>query len=179
MKTTIPIILILFFLGGSLSNIHAQHCVWDGTALLTVEVKSQETNLPVRGLKITVVDQDSLCLNTNYQDTCRIFLENKPDDFVHDGWTYQHTKKGRATFPHSGKNYTLTTYHPHYLEPTSFFLKIEDVDESANQGRFETCYVPISNESFVQLCTGAEKNAWNDPQIVEEAIIKVQLIVLN
>ena len=179
MKTTYRIILILFILGGIQSKVQSQHCVWDGTTLLIVEVKSQETNLPIKGLKITLISQDSVCMPTNYQDTCRLFLENKPNNFMTNWETYQQVKQGNATFSHAGSNYTLTTYNPSYLEQTSFFLKIEDIDQSANQGRFETQYVAISDESFVQLCTGADKNAWNDPHFVQKAIIKVQLNALN
>jgi hypothetical protein len=115
----------------------AQHCPFDGTAILVADVRDAETREPIKGLRLTIVDEDGRqvlqkkqeYIGSEFIEAPLVFCENPartdPD------WRPYEFKKIRYSF--AGDNYILPVARHH--GEAARLIKVEDVDGEAN-GRY-------------------------------------------
>jgi hypothetical protein len=115
----------------------AQHCPFDGTAILVADVRDAETREPIKGLRLTIVDEDGRqvlqkkqeYIGSEFIETPLVFCENPartdPD------WRPYEFKKIRYSF--AGDNYILPVAR--YHGEAARLIKVEDVDGEAD-GRY-------------------------------------------
>lgn len=112
----------------------AQHCPFDGTAILVVDIRDAGTQDKIKGLRLTIVDENGHPVSQKMQEqigsefvlTPLIFCENPvrtdPD------WRPYAFKSIRYSF--AKDNYILPLARPNGAK--TYLIKVEDVDGKAN-----------------------------------------------
>lgn len=160
---------ILFFFIFSLT-IHAQvpgqaqHCGYDFTSYLVLNVHEEGVKENIKGLKLSLVDlEGNLVVNTNNQYSWKdnnkelifsfnylIDENNQRLEKLQDGI------KERWFFPYAKDNYFLSVING--LPADQLKIKIEDVDGIENGGLFETQIVEIGYFDLFVLCTNQARD---------------------
>lgn len=143
--------LILLMAVCFLAEAKAQHCGWDFTDLIMVDVMRKGGEGTIGGLKVTLVDAWGKCVST-HTDTCLQFVQNIPTDNKQIPHVRQeHLKYKRPSFFFMQEQYVMLVYTR--IKGGNFFVKIEDIDGEANGGYFETVLFPVKEENFFSLCS--------------------------
>jgi hypothetical protein len=139
-RSPVAIRSVLFALGGIFmvaASAWAQHCPFDGTAILVVDVRDAETREPIKGLRLTIVDEDGrqvlqksqTHIGSEFTEVPLVFIRNPartdPD------WRPYEFEKIRYSF--AGDNYILPLAR--YRGEAARLIKVEDIDGEAN-GRY-------------------------------------------
>lgn len=146
----------------------AQHCPFDGVAIIVLNIHAADSVGVIPGLKIYMLD------NTN-QPVKTLHYEN--NEWVSDtAWFWQNpdktTFKGymdnsnpaipeKIRFPFARNNYVTTT---HYHFPASKYrIIIEDINCAKNRGAFMKQVISIHNTDVYPLCTTYNKEVYDYP----------------
>jgi hypothetical protein len=115
----------------------AQHCPFDGTAILVVDVRDAETREQIRELRLTIVDEagrlvlqkSQAHIGSEFTEVPLVFYRNPtrtdPD------WRPYEFEKIRYSFARDDYILPLARYHGSELR----MIKVEDIDGEAN-GRY-------------------------------------------
>lgn len=165
-------LLILLLTVCFLAEAEAQHCGWDFTDVIMVDVMRKGGEGTIGGLKVTLVDAWGKCVST-YTDSCLQFVQNIPTDSKPLPHVRQSDLKyRRPSFFFVQEQYVMLVYSK--WEDANLYVKVEDIDGEHNGGYFETVIVPVKKENFVSLCGKnwypADHMSW-----VEPALIKIEL----
>lgn len=150
---------IIFFLLFSFS-IHAQdlgqaqHCGYDFTSYLVLNVHEEGVKQNIKGLKLSLVDLDgNELINTNNKFSWKD--DNKPLVFSFnykiEEESLEQNKKERWFFPYAKDNYFLSIINTFPADQVK--VKIEDVDGIENGGKFETQMVDLGFFDLFVLCS--------------------------
>ena len=135
MKRLIPLFLILFF--SAFAN--AQHCPFDGMAILVVQLVDQETGEEIQHARISVCDTaGNLVLNWDKKPL--VFVRN-PQKTEPD-WDYYNFEKIRYSFAED--HFILPL--PYGFKNQELYLKVESA-----LGQFETKLIPLQAENYFAL----------------------------
>ena len=178
MKNTI---ISLFILLSAITTVKGQHCGWDFTSIIIIDIRDSLTGKIINGLEVVLADSTgkpytskwNLENNKNvilYQNTDTLKfgqnLINKPQEF----------SKVDGPFPFGIGYYMLLVYYNNYPEfnkQGKDKIIIKDVDGDKNLGRFETVRVNFEQKNIASLCTNNYK-LWH-----EEDGVKVVKITVN
>lgn len=142
----------------------AQHCGYDFTSYLVLNIHEEGSKENIKGLKLTLVDLDGKTLiNANNQFSWKdnnkelVFSFNylidennqrieKPIEGVKERWF----------FPYAKDNYFLSVING--LPADQIKVKIEDIDGHKNGGFFETQLVEIGYFDLFVLCSNQARD---------------------
>lgn len=165
-------LLFLFFLISFAGNAQvAQHCGYDFTSYLVLNVHEDGSKQHIPGLKISVVNifgSEVMNVNNMFSWTESgkplIFSENyKIDDNDKRLEAGATAKKERWFFPFAKENYLLSIKNTFPAEDYS--IKIEDIDGEANGGNFQTQIVKLYNFNMYVLCAGKVRETQFGPKM--------------
>jgi hypothetical protein len=121
----------------------AQHCPFDATGMIALNVHAKGDSTQIAGLKISIQGFENSAGNFFWQNPPKTTL--KGNVVVNDS-----AKLKTYNFPFAGNKYVLVC--PYLLPKPSYKVKIEDVDGSANGGNFEAKTVEITQDNMFSLC---------------------------
>jgi hypothetical protein len=137
----------------------AQHCGYDFTSYLVLNVHEEGTKENIKGLQLTLVDlEGNEVINTNskyswnHADKTLVFSFNYLID--QDNQPLQEAMPGikeRWFFPYAKDNYFLSVVNG--LEVDKLKVKIEDVDGAQNGGFFESQVIELNYFDLFVLCS--------------------------
>lgn len=141
----------------------AQHCGYDFTSYLVLNVHEEATTTNIKNLKLTLVDLDGKELvNTNnkysWSDDKKplTFLFNYRIDEESSTNNNVEIKKERWFFPYAKDNYYLSVINSFPADQVK--VKIEDVDGKENGGLFETQIVDLGYFDLFVLCSNQARD---------------------
>jgi hypothetical protein len=152
-------ILLTTQLATSQINPSTQHCGYDFVSYLVVNPRTETSKETIKGLKISLVDTNgNPIINTDnkfsWKDNNKELIftlnylideQNKRIDTKVEGVAE------RWYFPYSKETYFLSVVNG--INTDEIKIKIEDVDDTANGGQFQTQIVDISPFDLFVLCT--------------------------
>ncbi len=142
----------------------AQHCGYDFTSYLVLNVHEEGVKENIKGLKLTLVDLDGKeVINTNNQyswkdnDKVLVFSFNYLIDENNQRieQPIEGTKE-RWFFPYAKDNYFLSIVNTFPADQLK--VKIEDIDGNQNGGVFETQIVELNYFDLFVLCTNQARD---------------------
>lgn len=158
------IVLIIILI--NISTSHAQHCVWDLTSIVIVDVREAKTGKTINGLKITVTDSKGDPYGNESYGENRInelvFTQNK-DKVIEKRSSFN-------KFQLCDGCYMLTVIGKGKLYEK--FIMIEDITVKKRQ-HFETKIVKVKPENNQSLCI--ESPIWNSNDFINKMKIDVIL----
>ena len=148
---------ILFYYTAQSQVINVQHCGYDFTSYLVINVHEQGKNENIKNLKITIVDSSgSDVINKNNRWSW--VNNNKPLLFTPNYKLDRNNNKmensnpeGKWFFPFAKDYYLLSVVNTFTAD--IFSVKIEDIDMEENGGYFETQIIPLSPYNMYILCS--------------------------
>jgi hypothetical protein len=152
------LLFLFFFL--CLNHAFSQHCGWDFSSILVIEIKDKMTNQLVEGLKISYCDS----LGNVLKD-----YKKKPLICFHLKETKPYQSDENFLLGISGENYGLVVHADVNLSENNF-LRIEDV-----QGRYAPVEMPLSvKEYLVPLCSSRDSRC-HDKEVIAAHTLKILL----
>ncbi len=151
----------------------AQHCVWDGTGLIEVDVRSKSGE-QINGLQITLLDTAGNCYIKSFderQKKCAAVFWKNPDKTTNKGLGDNSSplEYEKIRFHFAGSDYIYICWSSSVGK-----IKIDDIDGKANGGAFETTVINIHSAEVLNLCTNS--NSWPyDEKFANSQIIHVTL----
>jgi len=154
-------IVILFFLFLSVSAksqvINAQHCGYDFTSYLVINVHEKGKTETIKGLRITIADSlgrevinvNNLLSWTNRNEPLVFKLNHKIDN--NNNKVSSDTSDSKWFFPFAKENYLLSVATTFKAE--NYFIKIQDIDGGENGGQFETQLIQLYPFNMYILCS--------------------------
>lgn len=154
-------IVILFFLFLSVSAksqvINAQHCGYDFTSYLVINVHEKGKIETIKGLRITIADSlgrevinvNNLLSWTNRNEPLVFKLNHKIDN--NNNKVSSDTSDSKWFFPFAKENYLLSVATTFKAE--NYFIKIQDIDGEENGGQFETQLIQLYPFNMYILCS--------------------------
>jgi len=148
---------ILFYYTAQSQVINVQHCGYDFTSYLVINVHEQGKTENIKNLKITIVDSSgSDVINKNNRWSW--VNNNKPLLFTPNYKLDRNNNKvensnpeGKWFFPFAKDYYLLSVVNTFTAD--IFSVKIEDLDKEENGGHFETQIIPLSPYNMYILCS--------------------------
>ena len=148
---------ILFNFSAQSQVINVQHCGYDFTSYLVINVHEQGKTENIKNLKITIVDSSgSDVINKNNRWSW--VNNNKPLLFTPNYKLDRNNNKvensnpeGKWFFPFAKDYYLLSVVNTFTAD--IFSVKIEDLDKEENGGHFETQIIPLSPYNMYILCS--------------------------
>ena len=121
----------------------AQHCPFDASGMITLNIHSERDTAIVPGLKVKILD---------YEYPARdMFWQNPPKTTLKKNITTTDTADlKKVRFPFADANYVLVC--PFRLNHDAYLVQIEDVDGESNGGFFETRTIRITQADVFSLC---------------------------
>lgn len=172
--------IVIVFLT-SIFSLQAQHCIWDGSKIIVVEVRDGVSGEKINGLQIMLADSTHKPYTSSWN-----FENNKRLSFYQGTDTLQFGQnlKGpsetcsyiNGPFSFGLGDYMLIVYHnnyPDFNKDGSDLLLIRDVDGDKNAGHFENTAITFNKSSIVHLCTGMP--IWHDAHYLDTIKVKVKL----
>jgi hypothetical protein len=138
------------------TNTFGQHCEYDYTSVLLIEVIDYKTHDPVHGLEIQLVDS----LGT---DQGAVFGEVGEEG---DG------DKFYRKFPFANGSY-MSILNDEHQHVTPLYLKISYNKSVSFDNNYLTTVIPLDRSHIVSLCKGTE--VWNSDKFVRKAKVYVKL----
>lgn len=153
--------LIVFFLllplMGNSQVINAQHCGYDFTSYLVVEVTEKGKTETIRGLRISIADslgRDVINVNNIMSWTNRneplIFKLNYKIDKTGNRVSSE-SPEAKWFFPFAKEHYLLSVANT--FKADDYFIKIQDNDGTDNGGKFETQLIQLYPFNMYVLCS--------------------------
>lgn len=154
--------ICLFFVRFFTANaqVAVQHCGYDFTSYLVLDVHENGKKENIKDLKITIVDSEGnevINVNNVYSWT----NSNKPMVFLPNYKIDENGKKisgetdknvkSRWFFPFAKDSYLLSVANTFPAE--NFSIKVEDIDGKANGGFFKTQLIPLYSYNMYVLCS--------------------------
>ncbi|MCB0442678.1 MAG: hypothetical protein KDC50_01360 [Flavobacterium sp.] len=137
--------------------ISTQHCGYDFTSYLVIDVHEQGKTKNIKNLRITIVDSSGTEV-INKNNRWSWVNNNKPLLFTPNYKLNSQGEKvaesnpdGRWFFPFAKDNYLLSIVNTFTTD--NFSVKIEDVDGEENGGYFETQVIPLYPFNMYVLCS--------------------------
>lgn len=159
--------ILLLFLSLSTGNfVKAQHCNWDLTSAILVEVRDNATGQIINGLDILLTDS----LGKPYKMTtagANKFNQNKED--------YKKYLETGGPFAFEQHFYVLSltpASYPGIYNRGNALIEVRDKDGSKNGGPYQKKSVAFYPDNIVSLCTN--HSIWND----EKSMEKVKVLIL-
>jgi hypothetical protein len=150
MKWIYLTLLPLFFFGKKIS---AQHCEYDYTYIIVLNVQSEAGSGIIPGLKITALDSNNkpiVAIHLGEKKWLTDTLQFLPNQKVTTG-----NQNEKVRFWFADNNYVLAIGNTYINKIRS--VRIEDVDGNNNGGLFQTTIVPVNSTNFFPLCTNASR----------------------
>ena len=174
------IILILFILFSN-NILIGQHCGWDNTSIIIVEVRDSQTGKIINGLDIVLADSIQNIYTSQWnKDNNKNLSFYQNTDTLRFGQNVKTSSEEfsdvHGPFRFGIDNYMLLVYYNNYQDfnrNNKDFIIIKDKDGSKNLGRFKTKSINFSNEKIIGLCV--DSFFWGNESKVEEIKIKVKL----
>lgn len=153
--------LFLLFLLLSFSSkaqvINAQHCGYDFTSYLVINVHEKGKSETIKGLRITIADSigrevvnvNNLLSWTNRNEPLVFKLNYKIDKTGSKVAT--DTPDSKWFFPFAKENYLLSVTTT--FKADNYFVKIQDTDGEENGGNFETQLIQLFPFNMYILCS--------------------------
>jgi len=137
--------------------INAQHCGYDFTSYLVINVHEKGKTETVKGLRITIADSlgrevinvNNLLSWTNRNEPLVFKLNHKIDNNGNKVST--ETPDSKWFFPFAKENYLLSVATTFKAE--NYFIKIQDIDGEENGGSFETQLIQLYPFNMYILCS--------------------------
>lgn len=128
----------------------AQHCPFDGTAILVVDVRDAETREQIRELRLTIVDEDGRLvlqksqahIGSEFTEVPLVFYRN-PARTAPDWRPYEFEK---IRYGFAGDSYILPLAR--YRGSEVRMIKVEDIDGEANGGYHCGIHVVKADDYF-------------------------------
>lgn len=132
----------------------AQHCGYDFTSYLVLNVHEEGVKQNIKGLKLSLVDLDgNELINTNNKFSWKD--DNKPllfsFNYKIEEESIAQNKKERWFFPYAKDNYFLSIVNTFPADQVK--VKVEDVDGIENGGKYETQLVDLGFFDLFVLCS--------------------------
>lgn len=149
------ILLLLFSISIHAQDLNqAQHCGYDFTSYLVLNVHQEGIKQNIKGLKLSLVDLDgNELINTNNKFSWKD--DNKPllfsFNYKIEEESVELNKKERWFFPYAKDNYFLSIVNTFPADQVK--VKIEDIDGLENGGKFETQMVDLGFFDLFVLCS--------------------------
>lgn len=151
--------LLLFPFFTAKAQLPAQHCGYDFTSYLVLNVHENGKKENIKNLKITIADESGkeiINVNNIYSWTNSnkplIFSSNYKIDENGNRVTEEvKDQKTRWFFPFAKDNYLLSVANT--FPADNFFIKVEDTDGEANGGRFKTQSLQLNSFNMYVLCS--------------------------
>lgn len=159
--------LLTLFLLAFCNWIFAQHCPFDGSAIIVLNIHNENSSAIIPGLKIYLEDSAGNPYSTyqyknqKYAKDIALFWQN-PDHTTFKGYIDNNNpaEPEKIRFPFARNNYVLTTYDGFPLD--QYKIVIEDADAVKN-GLFETKIITLGKQDVYPLCTTYNKEVYNCP----------------
>ena len=131
-----------------------QHCGYDFTSYLVLNVHEEGVKQNIKGLKLSLVDLDgNELINTNNKFSWKD--DNKPllfsFNYKIEEESIAQNKKERWFFPYAKDNYFLSIVNTFPADQVK--VKVEDVDGIENGGKYETQMVDLGFFDLFVLCS--------------------------
>lgn len=136
------LIFLSFFLLHSYVGL-AQHCPFDATGIIVLNIHAIGDSTQIPGLKITVQGFDNGAGNIFWQNPTKTTLQG--NIVANDSALLK-----KYNFPFAGNNYVLVCGY--LLSKQTYNVLIEDVDGTANGGQFESKWIKLSQNNVFSLC---------------------------
>ncbi len=154
--------LVLFFLFVT-SAYGQQHCGYDFTSHIVIDVHENGKTVNIQNLKITIVDSlGNAVINENNRYSFKqnnaplIFVENyKIEEAKSASSLAIENKAPRWFYSFAKDNYILVVVNEFPID--RFQVKIEDIDKEENGGYFNTVFVPLNSSNLYVLCSDKNK----------------------
>lgn len=143
--TTFFILFSLFSIG------QIQHCGYDFTSYVVVDVHENGVKENVKDLRITIVNEDGKeILNINNAYSWK--KANEPLVFTQNYLVSEEGEKERYFFPYAKDQYFLSVTNTFPAE--NFSVKIED-----KSGKYTTQIIPLQSYNLYVLCSSENQKA--------------------
>ncbi|HXB39160.1 MAG TPA: hypothetical protein VNZ49_01380 [Bacteroidia bacterium] len=149
-------------------SVRAQHCPFDGSAILVLNIHSADSAGIIPGLKIYL--EDSLgkpFFSYRYMDkkwvNDTVWFRQNPDHTTFRGYIDNNnpTEIHKIRFPFARNNYVTTVYDGFPIE--KYKIKIADTDGVANGGWFQPKTSVLTDRDVYPLCTTYNDEVYNCP----------------
>lgn len=158
--------LLLFLTIFSANLVNAQHCKWDQTSAIIVEVRDNATGQIINGLDISLTDSLSKPYKTTTPGANK-FSQNKEDHKK-----YSETGGPSAFEEHFYVLSLSAASYPRLYNRGNALIEVKDKDGAKNGGAYQTKSVSFYADNIVSLCTN--HSIWND----EKSMEKVKVLIL-
>jgi hypothetical protein len=152
-KTLLSIMLLVF----SSLVLKSQHCPFDAEGILVVRVHSIQDSSVIKNLRITLLDSLGNTVITpdwdfgKFLDDTLKFWQNPVVTTFHTTIDCNHpADPTRINFPFAKDNYVLMC--PIFTKIGKYKLNIEDIDGTANDGKFAAVIYQLSEDDLYSLC---------------------------
>lgn len=138
---------IAFFLVNG--SVNAQHCPYDGTFIMIVEITSENDSLVIPNLEVTFLDSLGNKVVDWTSDTLKLW--QNPKETSHSGTIDNENPMNpwSIRFWFATDNYVFVTGR----KLPGIQLKIEDIDGDENGGHFQTKIINLAQNNLYNLCT--------------------------
>lgn len=162
-------------------TINGQHCGWDMTSIIIVEVVDKESGEIINGLNITLADSEGIAYTSrwNLRNNKHLSFYQKTDTLKFGQNLKKKSKKFsqvQGPFSFGVNTYLLLVYYnnyPHFNKEGTDLIIIKDIDGEKNLGKFKTKTLTFSQDNISGLCVDAP--IWRDDKAVNKVKIKVEL----
>lgn len=170
---------ILFILCSfvAVTGLKAQHCGWDNSNIIIVDVRDIQTGNIINGLELILADSKGKPYTSEWNINDRVSFIPRSDTLK---FGQNVRSKGQkfsevwGPFPFGEGYYMLRVYYNNYPEfnkKGTDQIIIRDIDGNRNLGDFETAYVTFSPQNIVPLCM--DTPIWHRKGFVDEIKITV------
>ena len=168
--------IILFFTLMTFTSSQAQHCLWDLSDIIIVDVRDGKTGEIVNGLDITLTDSIGIPYLSKYPraNIVNRFVSFQDSDTLKFGQNLEKVPQKLANFqkfPLCKGCYMLRASKGELQEN---YITIRDVDKKNNSNNFDTKIVKITSKNIVSLCR--DNPIWRNIDSLNRIKVNVTLI---
>lgn len=168
-------ILLILILSNLPSFIYAQHCPWDGSRIIMVDVRDSVTGESIQGLEVALADSKGSPYNrmwSDYHKELSIYQKGRPLKFGQnlrkkEGEHSQH----KYPFPFGLNCYILIVHSENYPEYNAGGKDLILIKDKA--GHYKNASIAFDAEQIAHLCTNSP--IWDEGEVLESVIVKVKL----
>lgn len=171
MKKTIYSFLLIF---GLCTTVKSQHCGWDNTYVIILEVRDSLTSKFINDLDIIVTDSIGrpYISKWNIENYKQISIYQKTDTLKFgQNNIASNLRKGATDISFGLGRYMLLVYgnnYPKFNESGTDKIIITD-----KNGSYENVSITFDKNKIASMCT--KKSIWDSEEALEEATIKIKL----
>lgn len=165
-------------------NLNAQHCTWDSSYILILEVRDSLTTERINDLKITLTDSTGKAYTSDWHvfnyKRLNFYTGSDTLRFVQNPKSSKSQIKKLKALPFAVHEYILMVYANNYFSHSpnngTDLIKIEDIDEDKNGGFYKTVFIPFSLDDVQFLCQ--DQPIWKDNEVIDPQYA-IQIRLLN